>query len=103
MSLRRLRRAKYYSYSSAKNKLLTSLSTLILTGILGLVVLIIVVVVFFATQVPSPEQLTSRNIEQSTKIYDRNGELLYDIFKNENRTTAKLSDIPDNVKKSTIA
>src|SRR3989344_5002598 len=29
---------------------------------------------------PSPGTLTSANLAQTTKIYDRNGELLYDIF-----------------------
>jgi 1A family penicillin-binding protein len=60
-------------------------------------------IVFFATQVPSPESLTNREIASATKIYDRNGELLYDIFKNQNRTPVKLSEIPDSVKKATIS
>lgn len=65
--------------------------------------LFIGLVVFFATQIPSPEQLTNRNIAQSTKIYDREGELLYDIFQDQNRTPIKLSEIPDHVKWATIA
>lgn len=83
--------------------ILSKLSTLILVGILGFIVLIILATVFFITQVPSPENLSNREVAQATKIYDKNGELLYDIFKNQNRTPIKLSDIPDNVKKSTIS
>jgi 1A family penicillin-binding protein len=57
----------------------------------------------FATTLPSPDKLTNRDIEQSTKIYDRHGELLYDIYGNENRTLVQLGDIPDSMKKATIA
>lgn len=70
---------------------------------LGGLILGAVVILFFAFQVPSPEQLTARNIAQATKIYDRNGELLYDIFKNENRTTVKLAEVPEVVKHATIS
>lgn len=65
--------------------------------------MVIAVVVFFATQVPSPDELSSRSIAQATKIYDRDGELLYDIFKNQNRTPVKLEEIPESVKQATIA
>ncbi|MBI4039911.1 PBP1A family penicillin-binding protein [Candidatus Daviesbacteria bacterium] len=65
--------------------------------------LVIAVVIFFATQIPSPENLTSRDVAQATKIYDRQGELLYDIFQNQNRTPVKLADVPDVVKQATIS
>ena len=63
----------------------------------------VAVVLFFIIQVPSPEQLSNRDIASATKIYDRNGDLLYDIYKNENRTPIKLAEIPNVVKQSTIA
>jgi 1A family penicillin-binding protein len=65
--------------------------------------LLIVAIIFFATQVPSPEELASRSVEQSTRIYDRKGELLYDIFQNQNRTPIKLTEIPENIKQATIS
>lgn len=63
----------------------------------------IVIVVVFAIQVPSPDSLSSRDQAQATKIFDKNGELLYDIFENQNRTPIKLSEIPEVVKQSTIS
>ncbi len=63
----------------------------------------IAVIIFFFTQVPSPDELQSRTVAQATKIYDRNGELLYDIFENQNRTPVKFENIPDVVKKATIS
>jgi len=53
---------------------------------------------------PSPTKLSSPDsFPISTKIYDRNGQLLYDIFVEKNRTPIKLSDLPDYVKKATLA
>ncbi|MEK7188422.1 MAG: PBP1A family penicillin-binding protein [Patescibacteria group bacterium] len=52
---------------------------------------------------PSPFQLVTRNQRLSTKIYDRNGVLLYKIFKNENRTLVPLSQIPLNVRQAVVA
>ena len=43
---------------------------------------------------PSPSNLLSYEIPQTTKIFDRNGTLLYDIYTEQNRTLVKLSDIP---------
>ncbi len=92
-----------FRHSLRRAKFLSRFSTLMLAGILGGMVLVILVIVFFATQVPSPQQLTSREVAQATKIYDRNGELLYDIFKNQNRTPIKLNEVPPVVKEATIA
>lgn len=52
---------------------------------------------------PSPSQLSSRQIELSTKIYDRNGILLYKIFKDRNRTLVPLSEVPLHVQLATLA
>lgn len=95
-SNRRLALPKWQKFTRA-------LPTFLLAGVLVFIVLVIGVIVFFATQIPSPEQLQSRSVAQSTKIYDRDGELLYDIFQDQNRTPIKLEEIPDNVKKATIA
>lgn len=52
---------------------------------------------------PSPRDLTNRSPEVSTKIYDRNGNLLYKIYKDKNRTIVPLSKIPKNVQLATLA
>lgn len=59
--------------------------------------------VVFSKDLPSPSKLTNRNISLSTKIYDRKGELLYDIYNNKNRTLVQLNDIPQNLRDATIA
>lgn len=52
---------------------------------------------------PSPKELTTRNVEVSTKIYDRNGALLYKIYKDQNRTIVPLEQIPLHVRLATLA
>ncbi|HET7099451.1 MAG TPA: PBP1A family penicillin-binding protein [Patescibacteria group bacterium] len=52
---------------------------------------------------PSPKELTQRDPEVSTKIYDRNGNLLYKIYKNKNRTIIPITQIPLHVKLATLA
>src|SRR3989344_1468061 len=100
MSFNRLRRPYY---PTGRLSFLSNISTLLLFSVLGGAVLIIATVVFFAASVPSPSELSSRGVAQATKIYDRNGELLYDIFKDQNRTPIKLEEVPEVVKQATIS
>ncbi|MDO8451749.1 MAG: PBP1A family penicillin-binding protein [bacterium] len=52
---------------------------------------------------PRPQLLSGRELEVTTKIFDRHGTLLYEMYRDENRTPVKLSDIPDYVRQATIA
>lgn len=58
---------------------------------------------FFARDLPSPNKLSDKNFEQATKIYDRNGNLLYNVFDDQNRTLVTLDKIPADVKNATVA
>lgn len=68
-----------------------------------------VVVILFALigllkDLPSPRNLTqSENFAVSTQIFDRNGELLYEIFADENRIPIELDSLPPYVYQATIA
>ena len=102
MPLKRV--AKYADYSRNRSlKIISGLSKFVFWSFLAGLVVLIGVIVYFFTQIPSPEDLQSRFVAKSTKIYDRNGELLYDIFQEQNRTPVKLADVPEVVKKATIA
>ncbi|OGG03916.1 hypothetical protein A2W14_05605 [Candidatus Gottesmanbacteria bacterium RBG_16_37_8] len=52
---------------------------------------------------PLPSRLKSTEIPQTTKILDRNGILLYEIYTEQNRTIVALKDLPDSIKKATVA
>src|SRR4030043_1842636 len=46
---------------------------------------------FYAKDLPQPDKIVRRE-GFATKIYDRNGELLYDVFAHHRRTTVYLSN-----------
>jgi len=96
-------RARKESKGLWKFKILSHLSTSMLFFVVGGILFIFAAVIFFATQVPSPDDLSNRSIAQATKIYDRNGELLYDIYSGQNRTPIELDSVPEYVKEATIA
>lgn len=53
--------------------------------------------------IPFPTQLSDLNQSVSTKIFDRNEKLIYEIYTDKKRSPIKLSEIPDNVKNATIS
>ncbi len=59
--------------------------------------------IIFVSELPDPENLSISYIPKTTKIYDRNNVLLYEIYANQNRTVVQLSDIPQELKHATIA
>lgn len=60
--------------------------------------------VFLSRSLPNPAQFNSRQIIQSTKIYDRAGKtLLYEIHGEEKRTVIPFERIPEHARNATIA
>lgn len=59
--------------------------------------------VYFFWGIPLPTRLSSSDIPVSTKLFDRNGKLIYEIYADKRRTPLDLKEIPDNVKRATIA
>lgn len=58
---------------------------------------------FIFRDFPSPAKLGSSEFSQTTKIFDRNGKLLFDIFVDKDRTYVPLSQIPLSLQQATIA
>ena len=84
--------------------LILKLIGLFLLAVLGLAFWGLTVVTKMAKELPNPEQFVNRQISQSTKIYDRTGQiLLYEIHGEEKRTIIPFEEIPDYVKRATIA
>ena len=62
------------------------------------------VFVYFASQLPNPEEFESRVIKESTKIYDSSGKiLLYEAGREIKRTYVTLDQISPYLQKATIA
>jgi penicillin-binding protein 1C len=83
---------KKYSSNTKKTKL-----------ILPILIILLITSFFLFKNVPSPNKLTKSPAPISTQILDRNGQLLYEIYADQNRTPVKLDDLPDHVKNSTIS
>lgn len=54
-------------------------------------------------EIPLPTKLLTTQVPVSTKLFDRNGKLIYEIYADKKSTPLKLEEIPDNVKKATIS
>ncbi|MDD5145426.1 MAG: transglycosylase domain-containing protein [Candidatus Pacebacteria bacterium] len=60
--------------------------------------------IYYAKDLPRPEKFTERQFSESTKIYDRTGQvLLYEIYGEEKRTVVPLDKIPSYLKEAIIA
>ncbi len=79
------------------------LFTVFILGIFGLAIAV-GVFLYVAKDVPSPDTIISRRVSESTKIYDRTGDvLLYNIHGEEKRTIISWENIPDSIKWATLA
>lgn len=57
----------------------------------------------FLQQLPHPQLLANGNLDVTTKIFDRNRNLLYEIYADQNRTPVKLTELPKYVPQAHIA
>jgi len=69
--------------------------------ILGTVILL-VLIVWFSKDLPNPNNVIRRE-GFATRMYDRNGKLLYDLYKDVKRVTISSSDVPEGLKQAVVA
>lgn len=87
-----------------KLKFFAFISTVTLLGVIASIVFLVGAFAFFSKNLPNPDKLIDRESQGlSTKIYDRNGELLFDVFSNQNRTLVTIDQVPNDLKNATIA
>ncbi len=70
--------------------------------ILGLFIFSLAVFAWYSKDLPSPGKL-SQISGYSTVFYDRDGKVLYEMFKDKNRVPASLNEVSDYLKQATIA
>lgn len=98
---RKTKRKKVVFFSK---KRLTIGASLILAVLVFSAVAVVIYVFVLIRQLPPLEQFSTRKVSQSTKIYDRTGEvLLYEIFGEEKRTIIPFESVPNSVKWATLA
>ena len=67
------------------------------------VLLFAILFLYYSKDLPDPNKLLDRNVAQSTKIYARDGSLLYEIHGEYKRTLVTLDQIPTISQEATIA
>ncbi|KKQ50613.1 MAG: hypothetical protein US75_C0001G0026 [Candidatus Woesebacteria bacterium GW2011_GWC1_38_13] len=95
---RKVNRRKNINYSGH----FYSLSKLAFIGVIIAIIGGIAVLSYIAYDLPSPDKIIRRE-GFSTKILDRNGEVLYDIYQDEKREPVKYEDVPDYLKEATVS
>ncbi|HCC41966.1 hypothetical protein A2473_03605 [candidate division WWE3 bacterium RIFOXYC2_FULL_42_13] len=73
--------------------------TLMVVGLFGT----IVVFAYFSRELPNPTRLLERSFELSTRFYDRNDKLIYEVFGDKNRTLVKMEDVNPYVTYATLS
>ncbi|MBI3955376.1 transglycosylase domain-containing protein, partial [Candidatus Gottesmanbacteria bacterium] len=91
-----------YSLRLLKIKLFSHLTSITLIT-LGVLVFIAVILFFwYSRDLPSPDKI-KRKTGFSTVLLDRTGKPIYDIYSDQNRIPISFTEIPDSLKKATIA
>ncbi|MEX0748681.1 MAG: transglycosylase domain-containing protein [Candidatus Saccharimonadales bacterium] len=83
-----------------------ALAALKIAGVATGIILLAIVGLFlyFAKDLPSPGQINARQLDQTTRFYDRTGEqVLYEVYGDQNRTYIDLEDMGPYVADATIA
>ncbi len=87
--------------SKTHNLFRTIVKLIIIAGFFGAGIIFIWV---SSLSIPELDSFEKRKVRQSTKIYDRTGEvLLYDVHENIQRTVISLSEVSRNVKNAAVA
>ncbi len=59
--------------------------------------------VYYSFQLPQPGKIAESKYSDATRIYDRNGELLYSVYAEQNRTYVTIDNIAKNLRNATVA
>jgi 1A family penicillin-binding protein len=77
---------------------------IIRSGLIVIIFFIAIGIIWLSYGLPDPNKLISREIPESTKIYDRTGQtILYEISGDEKRTLVTLDKVPQHLRDATIA
>lgn len=98
----RRRRLARFRLGSQRGVRIFKIAKLAFIGVIGLFLATFILLPLFAFNLPSPDQVVRRE-GYSTKILDRNGKVLYDIFLNQRRSPVTFEEIPLYLKQATIA
>ncbi|MCB9813665.1 MAG: transglycosylase domain-containing protein [Pseudomonadales bacterium] len=73
-----------------------------LIAVVGGILVFFIAFAWFSRNLPKPGEVVRRD-GFSTKIFDRNDKLLYDLFDDERRTPVSIAEIPKDLQNATVA
>jgi 1A family penicillin-binding protein len=85
-----------------RRKIILGIFGLILAGILVGFMGVFLLFAWYSKDLPTPNKVV-RHEGYATRIYDRNGQVLYDVYKEEKRTPVTWENVPDYLKQATVA
>ena len=100
--VRKRRLSRISSLGALNSRKILKIVKFAFLGVIGLFFATFLLLPVFAFNLPSPDQVVRRE-GFSTKILDRNGEVLYDIFLDQRRTLVPLDEVPLYMRQATIA
>ncbi|MFZ5376710.1 MAG: PBP1A family penicillin-binding protein [Patescibacteria group bacterium] len=83
-------------------KILRWVAVVLFLAVLAGIVAFFALFAYYSKDLPKPGQVV-RRAGFSTKIYDRNGVLLYDLFNEERRNPVSYGQLPENLKNAVVA
>ena len=87
-----------------KKKIIFLFLKIFILSLLAIIFGFVFLFVYYAKDLPRPEKFTERDFVESTKIFDRTGEiLLYELYGEEKRDIISLNEMPDYLKNAAIA
>lgn len=86
----------------SRQQALVYLSGGLIVGVLFSILLTTILFAWYAKDLPRPDKIR-RITGLSTIIYDRKGEVLYDIYNAENRIPVAFEEMPETLKQATLA
>ncbi|KKQ02200.1 MAG: Penicillin-binding protein, 1A family [Candidatus Roizmanbacteria bacterium GW2011_GWA2_36_23] len=90
-------------YQKRTDSLTLKLKFLIIGSIVTMVAVFVYQTYIFAKGLPVPSSIGKINYALSSHLFDRNGKLLYEFFREQNRTPVKLKELPAYVYQATVA
>lgn len=99
-----MKKIKQLLHSKTLKKKLWIFSFLTVIGLILILSGTVFLYFFIFAGLPSPYSLKDyKTVPISSQIYDRNGRLLYEVYREENRTPVKIKSLPDHLIHATIA
>jgi 1A family penicillin-binding protein len=89
--------------TKTKNQLIKILMMVLLWFIVLGIIIFLAAFAYFAPQIPDPQTIITRRVNEATKIFDRKGEtVLFSVHGDEKRTIIPFDQMPEHLKEAVI-